>query len=97
MNRNNRTEGIYSINLNDSSVTTVIEDNNIYANPVCRSDGSMLAFASNLNNDFDERHIFLMTSGGENLRQVTSNNFFETMPSWAPDGSKLAFSSAKAN
>ena len=62
--------------------------------PVISSDGSRIAFSSDLNGDFD---IFTMNSDGTNLLPVTSNNSNDTSPSISANGGKVAFQSSSGN
>jgi len=62
--------------------------------PVISSDGSRIAFSSDLNGDFD---IFMMNSDGTNLLPLTPSNSNDTSPSINANGGKVAFQSASGN
>jgi Tol biopolymer transport system component len=72
-------------------------DLNSYEHPVWSPDGRQIAFrrAPAVGNTFlgGQAEIYIMDSDGRNLRQLTANKFFDTWPSWSPDGSKIAFES----
>lgn len=53
-------------------------------------DGTQLAFASNQDGDFD---LFIVSAGGSDLRQITSNTALDTAPVWSPDGTALLYTS----
>lgn len=56
--------------------------------PTWSPDGSMIAFASSRSG---ERQLYVMDSGGSNVRQVTDLNNMGGRSTWSPDGTKLAF------
>lgn len=41
------------------------------------------------------RHLFVVDRAGGELRQVTDGDWDDTQPAWSPDGSRLAFISAR--
>ena len=55
--------------------------------------GSMIAFASDRDGDFD---IYLMNADGSGLQQLTRNDADDFEPTWSPDGQQLAFTSTRA-
>src|SRR6266511_2389706 len=57
-------------------------------------DGRLVAL-SNGGGEFPPRNIYVMNSDGTGLRQLTMGDFEESMPSWAPDGSEIVFSSTR--
>ena len=68
-------------------VTRVISDDaqNFHARP--SPDGSLIAFDSDREG---ERAVYIADATGENVRRVTGEGF-AAIPSWAPDGRRLAF------
>lgn len=56
----------------------------------CIADPSELAFASNRDGDVE---VFVMNADGSEQTQLTQNDVSDGFPRWAPDGTKLAFSS----
>jgi Ca2+-binding RTX toxin-like protein len=61
------------------------------ADPAYSPDGSKLAFASNVNGNYD---IWAVSSAGGAPFEITSVAGDERSPSWSPDGSKLVYTSA---
>lgn len=57
--------------------------------PSISPDGTMIAFASNRNGNWD---IFTMPIAGGAPAQITFDADEEVQPTWAPDGKRLAFS-----
>jgi Tol biopolymer transport system component len=62
--------------------------------PAWSPDGSQIAFSSNRAGSYD---IWLMSSDGTNLRQLTDDFDWDRAPSWSPDGSRIAFGRKAAN
>ena len=54
--------------------------------------GARIAFTSERGVTHD---LYVMDSDGNNVIRLTHDNFFESRPSWSPDGTKIAFSSAR--
>lgn len=59
--------------------------------PAWSPDGSQIAFASTLDDDWD---IYVMDADGSNLRLVFDSPAFEDHPVWRPDGGAIAFLSS---
>ncbi|HEV7720007.1 MAG TPA: hypothetical protein VGO60_01920 [Iamia sp.] len=55
--------------------------------------GSKIAFASNRDGDFD---IYTMNADGSDVTQITQSPGYDGRPTWSPDGTKLAFVSARS-
>jgi hypothetical protein len=68
-------------------ITSVVNDDaqNFHARP--SPDGSMIAFDSDREG---ERAIFIANADGREVRRVTGDGF-AAVPSWAPDGRRLAY------
>lgn len=61
------------------------------AGPAWAPDGIRLAFASDVDGDFE---IFTITEDGNNLRQITINEgIVDRDPVWSPDGESIVFAS----
>ena len=59
------------------------------------SDGAKIAFHQQTGDD-TTWNIFIMDIAGKNVRQVTSGEYFNLMPSWSPNGKLLAFFSNRS-
>ncbi len=62
--------------------------------PVFSPDGKYLAYHNNSDDFFWDIIIENIITGEK--RQVTNNQFYDTSPTWSPDGSKIAFSSDRS-
>ena len=74
-------------------VTSVVNDDaqNFHARP--SPDGSMIAFDSDREG---ERAVYVANADGRGVRRITGEGF-AAVPSWSPDGRKLAFVRAEAD
>ena len=68
-------------------VTEVVADRGSNFHPRPSPDGQLLAFDSDRDG---ERGIYVADSNGRNVRRVSGPGF-ATVPSWSPDGRRLAF------
>jgi len=68
-------------------ITRVVDDNarNFHARP--SPDGTRIAFDSDRDG---ERGVYIADANGENVRRVSGDGF-AAVPSWSPDGRRLAF------
>src|SRR6187549_2696903 len=41
--------------------------------------------------DGDDADVYIIDADGQNLRQLTDNDFFDGTPSWSPDGQQIVF------
>ena len=57
-------------------------------------DGSQFAFSSDRDGDWE---IYVMNTGGTDVRQLTDNTITDSKPSWSPDGTKIIFDSGAAH
>ncbi|MCS7070226.1 MAG: DPP IV N-terminal domain-containing protein, partial [Anaerolinea sp.] len=58
--------------------------------PSWSPDGTRVAFASDQDGDFE---LYVISTGGSDLRQLTSNTALDTAPAWSPDGTTLIYTS----
>lgn len=80
---------LYRLDLNSRQLTRLTNNLAQDADPTWSSDGSKIAFASNLDEGIYQ--IYVMTAEGKNLRQLTDTQAGNYDPAWSPDGKKLAF------
>lgn len=79
---------IYVADINGSGSVRLTNEENNSTDPVWSSDGSRIAFASDIYGNFD---IFVINSDGSGLLRLTSEQFPNNRPTWSPDSSRLAF------
>lgn len=70
--------------------------------PAISPDGTKIAFVSQVGgNDgafvFRRFEIFIMNSDGTNRRRLTYDNFWDSMPTFSPDGTKIIYSTDYAD
>jgi Tol biopolymer transport system component len=56
-------------------------------------DGSAIVLASGEAGEFPPRNLVLARGDGSGVRQLTTGQYWETSPSWLPDGSAVVFQS----
>jgi tol-pal system beta propeller repeat protein TolB len=76
-------------NLEETSVLTQMTGTSI-AYPSWSPDGETIVFASNQDGD---EELYIISSGGGNLRQLTDNLMIDTAPKFSPDGNLIAYTS----
>ena len=81
-------EQIYTMNMDGSDVTQL---ENIWPafSPAWSSDGNQIVFASTRDNAQGE--IYTMSASGNSLTRITNNAIYDGMPSWSPNGTKIAY------
>jgi len=83
---------IYSINPDGTGRMTLTGSSADDMGPVWFGT-SKIAFASNRDGDFD---IYTMNADGSGVTQITQSPGYDGRPTWSPDGTKLAFVSARS-
>ena len=53
---------------------------------------AQIAFSSDRDGNYE---IYVMNADGKNQRRLTNNGFYNTDPSWSPDGTRIAFVSER--
>lgn len=61
--------------------------------PTFSPDGSLIAFTSNLDGNWE---IYMMRADGSHILRLTRDSAEDTDPSWSPDGKRIIFSSNRS-
>ncbi len=89
--------GIYLLDRFGKARTKIVSNSNGVGSPAWSPDGTKLAFVGILHGPYgDYGRIFIANRDGTGLRQVSpevaaTDYQFDSSPSWAPDGTRLAF------
>jgi Tol biopolymer transport system component len=90
---------IYVMNADGSGLTQLTNDPADDSNPSWSPDGTKIAFNTDRDSteeDFENQEIYFMNAGdGSNQTRLTYNDVQDSGASWSPDGTKIAFASAK--
>ena len=97
LNRVDRADGIYSMNVNGDEISTLVEGNIRVSSPICSLDGKQISFSSNIDSEWSESHIFSYNRINSRIDQLTNFNFFEDMASFSPDGNEIVYVAAEAS
>jgi TolB protein len=85
-----QTADIYRMGLDGKNLVQITKGPGLAMNvePAVSPDGSTIAFSSDRSG---KPMIYLMNPTGGNIRRITFAGHYNSTPSWAPDGKKLAF------
>jgi TolB protein len=86
------TNGLGTINASGGDRQPLFQGSGVFATPTWSADGKRLAFASNIDGDFE---IYAIGAAGGAITQLTHNTVNDGSPSWSPDGSRIAFESER--
>jgi Tol biopolymer transport system component len=82
---------IYLVNADGTGLKRLTDGPGEDIYPAWSPDGTKIAFASSLRDDFDDLDIYMMNADGSGLERPARDARDETQPAWAPDGAKIAF------
>ncbi len=75
--------------LDGSGATCLVDMEGEDVAPAWSRDGAMIAFASDVDGDFD---VYIVRADGSDLTRITNEPGDESSPSWSPDGRTIVFS-----
>jgi Tol biopolymer transport system component len=100
---------IYVMNADGTGVSRLTDDNTWALYPAWSSDGSKIAFVSDRTVDEEgirgmdynytptRNEIYVMDVSGGNVTRLTNNDYWDTCPTWSPDGKKIAYLSKRGS
>ena len=90
---------IYVMDANGGNQRNLTNNPNSDWVPSWSPDGKRIVFSSdrdgNRDGNRENYEIYVMDADGNNQQRLTDNDFFDTSPSWSPDGKRIAFSSRR--
>ena len=90
---------IYVMDADGGNPQNLTNDPNSDSAPSWSPDGKRIVFASNRDGNRDGNRsnyeIYVMDADGNNQQRLTDNDFYDTHPSWSPDGKRIAFMSRR--
>lgn len=90
----NGNRDIYTLNIDGTNFTRLTTDASEDIEPAWDPNRQQIAFSSNRTGNFE---IYLMSSTGGSVRQLTDNNeATNSKPNWSPDGRYIVFESSRS-
>ena len=90
---------IYVMDADGGNQQNITNDPNSDSSPSWSPDGERIVFASdrdgNRDGNRENYEIYVMDADGNNQQRLTENDFYDTHPSWSPDGERIAFISRR--
>ncbi|MCI0444265.1 Tol-Pal system beta propeller repeat protein TolB [bacterium] len=80
-------------NIYDGKKSTLYSQGTLNSAPAWSSDGSRIAFTSNVKGNAE---IYVINKDGSNLKQITFNRAIDTSPAWNPKTGQIAFTSDRS-
>ena len=89
---------IYVMDADGGNQRNLTNDPHLYMAPAWSPDGKRIVFVSQREGHFRSRfgvtnEIYVMDADGKNEQRLTENRQNDWMPSWSPDGERIAFAS----